>query len=394
MLMWFIISALSIASFAYLAWYLKNVTGVNSSKKLPSFSAIRQQEIQEELDAGRLSSDEAKQLKADLKMEVDLVRGEGMSGGSHATLTNDFSIKLLFAFAVFTLLGAFALYQQLGFNNDVVFTEKANNGQITREDTINFLLYRANKHQRAQDWYWLGKEHLGQGDYVAAEMAFAKALEVPSENQQDTLTILVDYAQSLFFANGQKVSEKLEHIVAQILSIDPNQTSTLGLKGIIEFEDQNFKGAILAWQKAIKAGAGLSERSSLLGGIQKARQAGNITEKDIPSLISHKIKVKMVVEQLQKIPSNSVFLVYAKAASQPMPVAIKRILPNQINNVIELTNLDNLMPGMTLKELSKVDVIVKLANQHDQDLTKGKDVASLSNVTVNSGKLLKLPIKL
>ncbi len=102
----------------------------------------------------------------------------------------------------------------------------------------------------------------------------------------------------------------------------------------------------------------------------------------------------MSIEGLNKLASDALFLVYARTAKQPMPIAIKRILPTQLSDVIELTNLDNLMPGMSLLDVSTVDVVVKLAHQSDRDLTKGKEVGYLDNVTVNDNDVLDITIKL
>jgi len=394
MLTWLIISAILVISFAYLIFYLQGVVYINKSKKLPDFSAIRQQEINEEFEAGRISAEEAKQLKQDLTAEVSLTNKQGKSERQANSQSSHFSYQIFAVFIAISFLSALALYQHLGFNNEVVFTEKIKQGEVTQESMTAFLSYRAHKYNRAEDWYWLGKDKVELEDYQAAKDAFEQALLIPSENDEDVLMILVEYAQSIFFANEQQIGDQLEDVITQILAINSAQPTALGLQGIIEFDRQNYQQAILVWQKAIHSGASFTERASLLEGIQRAREIGSISIEQIPSLVSHKIKLTLSVEGVNKLASDALFLVYARTAAQPMPVAIKRIFPAQLNGIIELTNLDNLMPGMSLLDVSKVDVVVKLARQSDQDLTKGKEVGYLRNVVVNSSDVLEIAIKL
>ncbi|TBR43144.1 hypothetical protein CBF23_005520 [Marinomonas agarivorans] len=397
MLIWVIISIFLLASFAYLITYLKHIDFQNAKGCTQNFSDVRQAEIKEELTVGRLSTDEAQQLTKDLKIETNLANKQ-VSHTYYDAAISPFAIKVFAVFIALTLLGSVALYQTLGFNNEVMFTDKLRQGTTTPADVSEFLSYRAQKYQAPQDWYWFGEDLLNQKNYVAASQAFAKALNslttAGAVESQDELAILIAYSQSLFFENNQKPTPELERVLARILTINPNQTDALGLQGVVAFEKANFKEAILLWQKAIRAGAGISERASLLDGIAKAREVGNISNQQIPELITHRIKVKASLNNPEKLTNDALFLVYAKTAQQPMPVAIKRILPNQLNNVIELTNLDNLMPGASLQDLSKVDVVVKLTSIHAQDLTKGKDVALVKNLSVNSSETVNIAIQL
>ncbi len=292
MLIWLVISAILVISFC-LSCFLFKTHSIYSQKrkKLPDFSAIRQQEINEELDAGRISAEEAKQLKQDLMAEVSLTSKQTKSQGKVSSGANYFSYQILATFIAISCLGALALYQHLGFNNEVAFTEEIKQGEVTQKSMTDFLSYRAHKYSRAQDWYWFGKDKIELEDYQAAKDAFEKALSIPSENGEDVLMILVEYAQSIFFANGQQIDNQLEEVITKILSINPLQPTALGLQGIIEFDRKNYQQAILAWQKAIHSGAAFTERASLLEGIRQAREIGNISTEQVPSLISHKIKL-------------------------------------------------------------------------------------------------------
>jgi len=114
----------------------------------------------------------------------------------------------------------------------------------------------------------------------------------------------------------------------------------------------------------------------------------------VPSLISHKIKLSFSIVNPEKLAADAVFLVYAKMPMRPMPIAIKRLDKQAILAQVELTNIDNLMPGMTLAQAEKVDLVVKLAKATDQDLTKGLEIAKLTDVLVNQNKVFHISIEL
>jgi cytochrome c-type biogenesis protein CcmH len=52
------------------------------------------------------------------------------------------------------------------------------------------------------------------------------------------------------------------------------------------------------------------------------------------------------------------------------------------------------MPGVTLAQAKKVDLVVKLASSTDQDLTKGVEIGKLTNVLVNQNKVFHISIDL
>jgi len=132
----------------------------------------------------------------------------------------------------------------------------------------------------------------------------------------------------------------------------------------------------------------------LLQGIQQAREIGAVGVDQVASLISHKVKLNIAISNPEKLTDNAVFLVYAKLPLRPMPIAIKRLTHQDLMADIELTNIDNLMPGVTLAQAKKVDLVVKLASSTDQDLTKGVEIGKLTNVLVNQNKVFHISIDL
>lgn len=395
MLSWILMGAILILSLTYVAYYVKRSMEQEAEADLSNFSNVRAIEIDEEYQSGRISHFEATQLKADLVTEVELAQtGQSYSFVQTGLSSNKLPSQVFALILVAATLGSVALYQYLGFSREVVFTEQMKQGTITQEGMSDFLVFRAEKNKRAQDWFFVGQDKVSQQDYVGAQYAFEQALTNPPEDPNDVVTILTEYAQSIFFANQRKVVPQLESVIDQILSLDANNSTALGLQGIVEFDRGAYKDAVIVWQKAIQFGSSIAEREGLLQGIQQAREIGNISDEQVPNLVSHKIKLSFSINNPEKLADDAVFLVYAKLPMRPMPIAIKRLDRQALMTQVELTNIDNLMPGMTLAQAQKVDLVVKLAKSTDQDLTKGLEIAKLTDVLVNQNKVFHISIEL
>ena len=394
MLSWILMGAILVLSLTYVAYYVKRTLTQNAEADLTNFSNVRASEIDEEYQSGRISHLEATVLKADLVTEVEIAQSPNTKNASFVYASAKLPSQVFALILVLATLGSVALYQHLGFSREVIFTDQMRQGAITQSDMSEFLVYRANKNQRTQDWYFVGQDKIAQKDYLGAQLAFEKALVNPPEDPQDVMVILTEYAQSVFFANERQVVPKLEGIVDQILAIDATNSTALGLQGIIEFDRGAYKEAIIVWQKAIQSGASIAEREGLLQGIQQAREIGAVGVDQVASLISHKVKLNIAISNPEKLTDNAVFLVYAKLPLRPMPIAIKRLTHQDLMADIELTNIDNLMPGVTLAQAKKVDLVIKLASSTDQDLTKGVEIGKLTNVLVNQNKVFHISIDL
>mgnify|MGYP000150123257 CR=1 FL=1 len=341
---------------------------------------------------GRLTPSEARQLLNDLDQEVD-----SQSNQSRRFFSADVSLArwTMFSVVALSVLGSVSLYQQLGYATEVAFTEDLRKQQLTPEKITRFLQYRSERYDRIEDWYFLATDYMNANKYSEAVSAFEKALEKPSQNAQDHTALLVEYAQAIFYANDNQSSPKMLAVVEAILQQDPTQAIALDLKGVAAFSEQNYLGAVLAWQEAIRYSPRSVERLALLSAIAKARQRGRIDYQQVAPIITHQLAVKIEWDESdRKWQPDDVLLVYAVIKGQKMPVAIQRIFPDDLSQPILLTNLDALMPTVTLAETETVDLMVKLSNIHDKDLTKGRIIGIKESLLINTKEIFAINVAL
>ena len=122
---------------------------------------------------------------------------------------------------------------------------------------------------------------------------------------------------------------------------------------------------------------------------------GGIEYSDGGPISTDQLAVKVVWDDRKLTGQpDAVLLVYAVVDGQKMPVAIQRVFPEDLGQPILLTNLDSLMPTISLAQAKRVDLIVKLANVNDNDLTKGQIIGMKRNLLVNRKEIFAINVAL
>ncbi|PYF81786.1 cytochrome c-type biogenesis protein CcmH/NrfG [Marinomonas alcarazii] len=357
-----------------------------------AFALVRREEIAQEQEAGRLTASEASQLLLDIDHEVRVVKSKERFSFSTDT---SFARWIMLGVMAVTVLGSVSLYQQMGYSKEVLFTQDLQKQQLTPEKITDFLMYRSARYDRVEDWYYLANDYLEAEQYQNAVIAFETALEKLPRNAENRVSLLVEYAQAIFYANGGQSSDKMLKVVDAVLRVEPTQPTALDLKGVAEFAKGHYLGAVLAWQEAIRYSAHSQERLALLSAIGKARELGRIDYQQLAPIITDQLAVKITWDASKlRWHQDDVLLVYAVLKGQTMPIAIQRLFPEDLDRPVLLTNLDSLMPTVTLAEADKVDLVVKLANINDDDLTKGQIIGMKRDLLVNHNEIFVINVAL
>ncbi|MEP3348576.1 MAG: hypothetical protein ABJN96_01350 [Marinomonas sp.] len=392
MVAYLIMCAMMVLSILFLYYSITLGSAKNADKAQQNFAKVRRAEIAEEVDAGRLTELESEQLLEDIEHESNQDSTmRPYSFGSDSRLAH-WVMLLIISIAV---LGSVSLYQWMGYSKEVAFTQDLQSQQLTPEKVSDFLQYRSRRYDRAEDWYYEATDFVSAGKYNEAVVAFEKALEKLPESAENRISLLVEYAQTIFYASGNQSSDRMRRVVDQILNEVPTEATALGLKGVSEFDQKNYLGAVLAWQEAIRYNPRSAERIALMSAINKAREAGNIGYDQVAPIITDQIAVKIEWDPSNlQWHANDVLLVYALAEGQKMPVAIQRVFPDELGQPILLTNLDALMPTATLAEMEQVDLVVKLSSVNDNDLTKGQIIGIKEGSVINSKEIIVIKVSL
>lgn len=357
-----------------------------------TFAMVRRKEISLEEEAGRLTTSESSQLLCDIDFEM-----KSIDGRQKRFFNNDidFARWVMLAVVMVSVLGSVSLYQQIGYSKEVAFTKDLQTQQLTSQKVSDFLKYRSARYDRVEDWYYLATDYVSTEKYKEAVLAFERALEKLPRNAENRVNLLVEYAQAIFYANGGQSSEKMLNVVDAILQVAPTQATALDLKGVANFAQQDYLGAVLAWQEAIRYSGHSTERLALLSAISRARELGGIDYQQVAPIITDQLAVKVEWDASELTwQKDDVLLVYALMKGEKMPIAIQRVFPDDLAQPILLTNLDSLMPTVTLAETDKVDLVIKLAKINDNDLTKGRIIGIKHGLLTNRKEIFEIKVAL
>ncbi|MDG1820144.1 MAG: c-type cytochrome biogenesis protein CcmI [Porticoccaceae bacterium] len=253
------------------------------------------------------------------------------------------------------------MYQSLGASADEKIAQKlaanasTNAGQQMAWDKELITLIAERVKQRPNNvYYWtiLAQEAVSRGDMSAAADYFSESLRIePRESY-----LLGQYAQALFFAEGNKFTQPVITALDNAFAVDSSNQTVLGLKGIQAFESRDYKLAISYWQGALQQlNPASSDWQALQSGIQKAQLLiGDAPAANLSVALSIDSSIQFAADQI-------VFIAVVAADGSPMPIAARKLSAGQLPTSIQLSDNDALMAGRDLSSAGNVRVVARLS---------------------------------
>lgn len=112
-------------------------------------------------------------------------------------------------------------------------------------------------------WYLLGRLYASQHQWAPASDAFATAHRLQPEDEQFT----VNYAQSLWQINDEKLNDDSRKLLKDVLARNANQPDALAMLAMDAYTRHEYQQAIDYWQNLLKLAPPQSEEA---GAIRKA----------------------------------------------------------------------------------------------------------------------------
>ncbi len=326
---------------------------------------------------GALSADQLKEgrLEADRELLDDTDVGRPKQS---VNLGN--ALPLIAALLV--PVAGLGLYMYWGASEKVELTLSLAEQPKTVEEMIKRLEDTVRLQPESVDaWYFLGRTYMSEQRPKEAAHAYEKTIELVGR-QPD---LLGQWAQALYFANGNKWSAELQSLLDEALSQDPNEATSLGLLGIAAFEDKRFQDAIDAWTQLSKAldpqdpsyqaiQTGIERARSSLAETPQANAETNATQdtaaaEPAPAAVSdYKLLVDVTIsdEVLKQTSGTDTVFVFARAESgPPMPLAAKRLTVADLPASIALTDEDSLLPQLKLSSIGRVKLQASVSSSGD-----------------------------
>lgn len=168
------------------------------------------------------------------------------------------------------------------------------------------------------------------------------------------------YAQALYLASGRKLSDEVRSQAQRALSLDPDQSTALGLLGIAAFESRDYAQAVLHWRHLLRLLPPGSPNAAMIEhGIARAEQALGPDGFPGPKIT---VAVSLAPELVAAQPAGAKLLVFARAVGgPPMPLAVARLDATQLPARVVLDDSMAMAPGMNLSSAKRVEVVARVS---------------------------------
>ncbi len=334
---------------AVLAWVLRPLlsrqAGGRVSSQAANVSIYRDQlrELDSDLAAGTLAQADYDRSRAELEARLleDVREPDSRAArpaGRGAALALGAAIPVL-AFGVYFLVG----------NPGALEREGEHAATLAQLDTMVGRLaakLRENPDD-AEGWKLLGRSYGALGRFDQAADAYAKAaVRAPRDAQ-----LLVDFADALAMARGQRLEGEPEKLIQRALEIDPHNLKGLALAGTVAFERKDYAQAAAYWQRMLPLVAAESEEARMIRqNVSEARQLAGDT-KALQGTVSLSPALK------GKAAADDTVFVFARAAEgPPMPLAVARTRVRDLPYRFRLDDSMAMTPAMKLSAFPRVVV--------------------------------------
>ncbi|MBF8658850.1 c-type cytochrome biogenesis protein CcmI [Pseudomonas putida] len=292
--------------------------------------------------------------------------------------------------AVLVPLLALGLYLHFGAADKVALTQEFAQAPKSMEE-MTARLERVVQAQpdSAEAVYFLGRAYMAEQRPAEAARTFERAVALAGRQPE----LLGQWAQALYFAADKRWSGQLQALTDEALKADPNEVTSLGLRGIAAFEGERYQEAIEYWKRLLaQLPQGDASRAALQGGIDRAaeRLGTQSAQVPAPAAVRLKVRVELAPALRDKVKAQDTVFIFARASSgPPMPLAAKRVTVAQLPIEVELSDADAMMAQMKLSDFAEVQLVARVSK--DGQPTRGEWVgqsAPLPNTTQAQQRLI------
>ncbi len=215
---------------------------------------------------------------------------------------------------------------------------------------LNTLLNRAIEHDpNNQRLLYLQAQLAKQNqDYSKARDIFAHIVELSPDDPQ----VLAEYAQSSFFASRGNMTPEIQRLFDQVLTLDPNNRSSLALLAIHEYQNGDKQLAIQYWQRLLPLLPVEDPNREIIE--QTIRIAQNdLGHEFIPE---EGLSVSLSLGGMINIDPNAVVYLVARSIAGGPPLAVERISPAALPLETILNDKDAMIDGAGISSAGEFNV--------------------------------------
>jgi cytochrome c-type biogenesis protein CcmH len=349
---WLLGAALALAALAWVLWpLLRGRPGGPVSRQAANVSIYRDQlrELEHDLAAGTLARADYERSRAEIEARLlEDVREPDAAPVRPARRGT--------ALALGAAIPVLALAVYLAVGNPGMLSRQVEHGATVQQleaMTARLAARLRENPDDAQGWQLLGRSYAALGRYAEAADAYARAA-VRAPRDAD---LLVDFADVLAMARGQRLAGEPEKLVQRALELDPKNLKGLALAGTAAYERKDFAQAAAYWERMLPlVPAGSEDARMIEQNVAEARQLAGSPAASVQGTVSLSPALKD-----RAAPDDLVFVFARAAEGPPMPLAVARARVRDLPYSFRLDDSMAMTPAMKLSAFPRVVIGARIS---------------------------------
>ncbi|MEO8460867.1 MAG: c-type cytochrome biogenesis protein CcmI [Dokdonella sp.] len=368
---------------------------IGSGKAEPNSRRLRA--LDDALAADIISAEEYAAKRA-LLDAVPVTTSSG-SNASHSVLVAVLAVVIVLPASAIVLYRAIGSPQSLDPAQVAAPAADAATHGVDMDQAIIGLAEKMEKNPGdPQGWALLGRAYQSTGKFAEARDAFKRALDL-LPNDPD---VMVEYAQALAMAaapDQPHLDGESRTLIDKALTINADNQRGLWLRGVSEYQAQEFPSAIATWSHLLtllqpdsdvaknvqsqitdaRLQAGMPAAATATIAAEKpASPASAASATDAPHLTVH---VSLDPKLASQLDPNASLFVFARAANgPPMPLAVQHLSASQLPLTVTLDDSNGMLPTMKLSMFPQVVIGARISKTGNA-LPQSGDMQALSAPT-------------
>lgn len=367
---WFVIIA-AVMTVVALAWVVppllrRREHGSGVSRQVSNLAVLRDQLA--ELDADRRNGTITPEQHARARVELerrtledatgDPQEGGGEKAGGRAAAVLVGILIPSLALLLYLLTGNPDALAPRGIHGDAAVTP----AQV--EQMVSRLAARLDANpDDPNGWSLLGRSYYAMGRYAEAVKAYARAVQLNSEDAG----LYADYADALAMSHGRRMDDQVLVLVNQALKINPDHLKALVMAGSAAFDRQDYKGALAyleRLQRQVPPDTQLARMVAERVEEARARVAGKTEAPAAAPAGGTTIKGRVALSPAlagKAAPSDTVYILARALGGPRMPLAVLKRQVKDLPAEFTLSDEHAMAPEMKLSKFNEVMIVARVS---------------------------------
>jgi cytochrome c-type biogenesis protein CcmH len=374
------------------------LAGEQENREAQNIEIFRERlsELEQERDAGNLEQQEFATLKTELERNL-LTDVETDKQQQLRLQLNAQSLVTLTLLALMIPVASIGLYSIYGRAADLEISmqqpqDPFNGQQPTLEQAIAQLeLEMASRPEDAEGWFLLASTYMNQGRFEDSAAAYRKVLDILPQDAPQYAGVMGQYAQALFFLNGNQVTDEVRVQIDKTLAMEPLEITVLGLLGVDAFESQNYRAAMEYWLKALRNADGQSAES-LRSGVMNARDRLIALGEDVPEIpelqeAEISVRVQLADAFKARVSADHDVFIFAREVGGRMPLAAVKLKVSDLPADVVLNDAMAMNPQIKLSSVPNVEISARVSLSGQPQAQAGDIYTTIAPVQVRGNTL-------